>query len=113
MDTATVSIVNSYILFELITEILSRLLVKSLIRFLRVYSYVFYRWYDLIHDPYFINIHLKNSIDSGRDRTIIVTEIARSYCYPKLPVVIGTKITYPSLTTTIIVSIRPWKFTRR
>ena len=79
MDTAIVSTVNSYISFGLITEILSGLSVKSLIHILCVSK----RWYDLIHDPYFINIHLKNSIDSNRDRTIIVTEIARSYCYPK------------------------------
>lgn len=52
---------------ELITEILSRLPVKPLVRFLCVSK----TWYALIKNPDYINMHLKRSIESKRDRTLI------------------------------------------
>ena len=55
---------------ELIIEILARLPVKSLVRFLCVSK----EWYALITDSDFIKLHLKSSIETNRDRTLILNE---------------------------------------
>ncbi|XP_065629867.1 F-box protein CPR1-like [Quercus suber] len=53
---------------DVITEILSRLPVKLLSRYLCVSK----QWYALIHSHAFINLHLRRSIESNTDRTLIL-----------------------------------------
>ncbi|KAK7848737.1 f-box protein cpr1 [Quercus suber] len=60
----------SYLQLELITKILSRLPVKSLVRFLSVSK----QWYSLINDPDFVNLHLKHSIETNKDQAFILKE---------------------------------------
>ncbi|XP_050264254.1 F-box protein CPR1-like [Quercus robur] len=70
----------SHLPVEIITEILSRLPVKSLLRFLCVSK----SWYALIKHPDFIKLHLHRSIETNRDRTLIlekVTDGLPHYCY--------------------------------
>nr|POE66585.1 f-box protein cpr30 [Quercus suber] len=55
---------------ELIIEILARLPVKSVVRFLCVSK----EWYALITDSDFIKLHLKSSIETNRDRILILDE---------------------------------------
>nr|POE88530.1 f-box protein cpr30 [Quercus suber] len=58
----------SHLPVEIITEILSRLPVKSLLRFLCVSN----SWKDLIKHTDFIKLHLHRSIETNRDRTLIL-----------------------------------------
>ncbi|KAK9740744.1 hypothetical protein RND81_03G057400 [Saponaria officinalis] len=58
----------------LITEILSRLPVKSLLRFLCVCK----PWYSIIKDPHFIKLHLKHSLENLTNQTLIIRD---SYLY--------------------------------
>nr|XP_023888127.1 F-box protein CPR1-like [Quercus suber]POE66591.1 f-box protein cpr30 [Quercus suber] len=67
---------NSHIPPELITNILSHLPVKSLARFLSVSR----QWYDLISDSGFVKKHLNRSVETNRDRTIILLEHDGSHC---------------------------------
>ena len=53
---------------DVIAEILSRLPVKFLSRYLCVSK----QWYALIHSQAFINLHLRRSIESNTDRTLIL-----------------------------------------
>lgn len=53
---------------DVIAEILSRLPVKFLSRYLCVSK----QWYALIHSHAFINLHLRHSIESNTDRTLIL-----------------------------------------
>ena len=57
----------SHLPIEIITEILSRLPVKCLLRFLCISK----SWYALIKHPDFIKLHLHRSIETNRDRTLI------------------------------------------
>jgi len=52
---------------ELITEILSLLQVKTLVRFQCVSK----PWFALINDPNFVKMHLRRSIETNRERTLI------------------------------------------
>ncbi|XP_023926423.1 F-box protein CPR1 [Quercus suber] len=61
---------------DIITNILSRLPVKSLVRFLCVSN----RWYIVINGQAFIKLHLHRSIESKTDRTLIVQE--QNACIP-------------------------------
>ncbi|XP_075665964.1 F-box protein CPR1-like [Castanea sativa] len=61
---------------DIINDILSRLPVKSLVRFLCVSN----RWYILINGQAFIKLHLYRSIESNTDRTLIVQE--QNACIP-------------------------------
>nr|POE88528.1 f-box protein cpr30 [Quercus suber] len=61
----------SHLPVEIITEILSRLPVKSLLRFLCVSK----SWYALIKHPDFIKLHLHRSIETNRDRTLIIGKL--------------------------------------
>ncbi|KAK7839379.1 putative f-box protein [Quercus suber] len=61
---------TSNLLQDLIAEILIRLPVKSVVRFLCVSK----EWYSLITSSYFIKMHLKFSIETNRDRTLILNE---------------------------------------
>ena len=61
----------SHLPVEIITEILSRLPVKSLLRFLCVSK----SWYALIKHPNFIKLHLHHSIETNRDRTLILEKV--------------------------------------
>ncbi|KAL4627135.1 hypothetical protein ACB092_05G146000 [Castanea dentata] len=60
---------------ELVTNILARLLVKDLVRFLCVSKL----WYALINDSDFIKMHLNHSIETNRDRTLILQELSYDY----------------------------------
>ena len=55
---------------ELITKILSRLPVKSLVRLLSVTK----QWYSFIKDPDFVKLHLKHSIETNKDQAFIPKE---------------------------------------
>ena len=61
----------SHLPVEIITEILSRLPVKSLLRFLCVSK----SWYALIKHPDFIKLHLHRSIETNRDCTLILEKV--------------------------------------
>ena len=63
---------KSHIPIDLIAHILCRLPVKSVVRFLCVSK----SWAELIKGLGFINTHLKRSINSDRDCTIIIDQIA-------------------------------------
>ena len=67
---------HSHIPPELITNILSHLPVKSLARFLCVSR----QWYVLISDSGFIKKHLNRSVETNRDRTIILLDHDGSHC---------------------------------
>ncbi|XP_059433298.1 F-box protein CPR1-like [Corylus avellana] len=58
---------------EFIAEILAELPVKSLVRFLCVSKL----WYAMIKNPDFIRKHLKRSIETNRERTLIVEDCKR------------------------------------
>ena len=68
--------VMSNLPLDIITDILSRLPVKSLVRFLCVSN----PWYILINGQAFIKLHLHRSIESKIDRTLIVQE--QNACIP-------------------------------
>ncbi|XP_059436437.1 F-box protein CPR1-like [Corylus avellana] len=68
---------------DIITEILFRLQVKPLLRFQCVSKPLF----ALINGPYFINMHLRRSIENNRERTLIAEEtpysnMPRDFCGP-------------------------------
>ena len=52
---------------DLITEILSLLFVKPLLRFQCVSE----AWFVVINDPYFIKMHLNRSVETNRERALI------------------------------------------
>ncbi|XP_059433331.1 F-box protein CPR1-like isoform X2 [Corylus avellana] len=58
---------------DFIAEILTELPVKSLVRFMCVSK----SFNALINDPYFIKKHLKRSIETNRERTLIVEDCKR------------------------------------
>ena len=61
---------RSHIPVEIITDILSCLPVKPLVRFL----YVSKQWYAVITSSHFIKMHLNRSIETNRERTLILKE---------------------------------------
>ncbi|KAM3701312.1 hypothetical protein ACJW31_05G162300 [Castanea mollissima] len=61
----------SHLPIEIISEILSRLPVKCLIRLLCISK----SWYALIKHPDFIKLHLRRSIETTRDRTLILEKV--------------------------------------
>ena len=71
--TTTVSSMKSHLPLEIINEILSRLPVKSLLRFLCVSK----RWYARIKNQDFIKLHRQRSIENNRDRTLILGKMPR------------------------------------
>ena len=60
----------SYVQLELLTKILSRLPVKSLVRLLSVSK----QWYSFIKDPDFVKLHLKHSIEANKEQAFILKE---------------------------------------
>ena len=77
MNTITTAVsskrtMKSHIPIDLIADILCRLPVKSVVRFLCVSK----SWAELIKGLGFINTHLQRSINSDRDCTIIIDQIA-------------------------------------
>nr|POE88526.1 f-box protein cpr30 [Quercus suber] len=83
---------------EIINEILSRLPVKSLLRFLCVSM----QWYARIKNQVFIKLHRQRSIEDNRDRTLILEQIAR-VCHV---------ISSPSISSLRITSTTPSHFIR-
>ncbi|KAL0011332.1 hypothetical protein SO802_006440 [Lithocarpus litseifolius] len=61
---------RSHIPVEIITKILSCLPVKPLVRFLCVSK----QWYAVITSSHFIKMHLNRSIETNRERTLILKE---------------------------------------
>ncbi|GLT69569.1 hypothetical protein SLA2020_417100 [Shorea laevis] len=97
---------------EFIEEILTELPVKSLVRFLCVSK----SCYALINDPDFIKKHLKRSIETNRERTLIVQDCER--LRKRIPsfenltrTIVGHRISTRHALTTMVGSIEPCECT--
>ena len=58
---------------DIITDVLSRVPVKSLLRFRCVSK----PWCSLIDSPHFVKTHLNRSVDNRTNLTLILTEMTR------------------------------------